>query len=754
MEASWYRRFYVYVVLWPVILLLSVFMNGCVKETQPLFQKADDSLNVGGGDASAMQLPTSPGQRFLCTQGTDREPTHDLVSTRKDIDLDTSNDRDEALYAPCSGIVYVHDQDPMRGFGNHANIDRGDGTYCVVAHCAMIALQNRTEVTIGQFLGYEGCTGNCTGDHVHVGLHRGDASRPAELGESIRATYLVADASQASGYRLLDSEQFRCGIRAAGDPINGDRYESVLQIALFHPDGTLVKTLGSPKVYVLINGERRWIQNEAVFHSLRLSFNDVVLISDQELACYREGSAIQDESLIDAVQDPSGTRWLIVGARSQNNRYRAPIHDRALSTLLASWGISIDVRALAQVPANHDYLVNWPSLNTFALLRDGSLVKQRGRPDVYVISKGVPMAVRDWKTYLLLGFQSRVILEVDQGDLAFLHGVVGDCRLMTSCLSHETVTMCGGNVNDGQDVNPEPASFNIAVVRDDPPEQEPEAVPEPPSSAQDDESVPSDLPVEPVPSDLDAGVHGEPQPVDASENQDPDAGVQPESKEPVPSDQTDEPDAAVPAREPDVAVQPHDEPDAVPAREPDGAVVVEIIVEHDSNDDPPQPQDVDPEPSQNELSLLCDDLACIIDADQDGRTETLVMADDIWRARALETLDAYVYGNGGCFDSVLTHRDLVASENDYYFIDFSRFRGPCDVQLSLISSMGTDGQLPNIDRSNWNWWQNAEFCHIANPLCELMVSNEPWENWLLALSWDPVRGLVANGNGFTLNAQL
>jgi hypothetical protein len=54
----------------------------------------------------------------------------------------------------------------------------------------------------------------------------------------------------------------------------------------------------------------------------------------------------------------------------------------------------------------------------------------------------------------------------------------------------------------------------------------------------------------------------------------------------------------------------------------------------------------------------------------------------------------------------------------------------------------------------WLWWQNAPFCSRGSDLCELMDNGTSWEEWLLAVRWDPVTGLDANGNGFTMNSQL
>ena len=162
------------------------------------------------------------------------------------------------------------------------------------------------EVVAGQLVGIEGCTGFCTGDHVHVGVHRGDAGQMAQVGESIPASYRIErDNNVVSGRDIV------CGIPA------GQTYVSALPVAHAHPDGTLVKTVGDARVYLLGNGLARHVVNEAVFLNSGFDFRDVVNVSDQELACYEAGSPITVASSVSVgLQD-----GMLVRERSQNDVY-------------------------------------------------------------------------------------------------------------------------------------------------------------------------------------------------------------------------------------------------------------------------------------------------------------------------------------------------------------------------------------------------------------------------------------------------
>jgi murein DD-endopeptidase MepM/ murein hydrolase activator NlpD len=53
------------------------------------------------------------------------------------------------------------------GYGNATIIDHGGGFSTLYGHQSRIAVSDGQTVSQGQIIGYEGCTGNCTGPHVH-----------------------------------------------------------------------------------------------------------------------------------------------------------------------------------------------------------------------------------------------------------------------------------------------------------------------------------------------------------------------------------------------------------------------------------------------------------------------------------------------------------------------------------------------------------------------------------------------------------
>lgn len=448
------------------ILALSTF-TAC--ESLTVSREEGAGSDYQGGGTFSIQLPFPAGVEKMCTQGAHGDFSHNATSTRYDIDLDTDNSIDEELFAPVSGVAYVHMESATSGFGYHVNIDQGDGTYVVIAHLSDIFIQDGDEVTAGSLIGYEGETGNASGDHVHLGLHEGDATLTADHGTSIPTTYWALNASEGTGASTIDSESFVCGIRSEGDPQDGDFYESDLGVNLWHPDGTLVKTPDNARVYVLEGGETRWIENETAFWGLKYDFDDVTLVSESELDCYGGGSDINGETLIDAAFDTEEELWLIVGDVSDSGRYRARVRGTGWEDVMSSWGLSYDTGNEPDTYGDtSSYMTNWSPSTGWVGLRDGTIVKESDASDVYIISGGFALPVKTWDVYLLMNYYPREILVVDGGVVGDLHEV-GNCASDQMCLDFEAVTTCGGGLelSDGPGEGGEQGDDDTTPTGDD-----------------------------------------------------------------------------------------------------------------------------------------------------------------------------------------------------------------------------------------------------------------------------------------------
>ena len=66
------------------------------------------------------------------------------------------------------------------GYGTVVLVDLGDGYTTLYAHLSRVGVRAGERVTAGTRLGLAGCTGSCTGTHLHFELHRdGQAVDPA-----------------------------------------------------------------------------------------------------------------------------------------------------------------------------------------------------------------------------------------------------------------------------------------------------------------------------------------------------------------------------------------------------------------------------------------------------------------------------------------------------------------------------------------------------------------------------------------------
>lgn len=63
------------------------------------------------------------------------------------------------------------------GYGCHVVVDHGNGFQTLYAHMSALSVSAGTAVSQGQQLGVMGCTGRCTGTHLHFEIHQGGGAQ-------------------------------------------------------------------------------------------------------------------------------------------------------------------------------------------------------------------------------------------------------------------------------------------------------------------------------------------------------------------------------------------------------------------------------------------------------------------------------------------------------------------------------------------------------------------------------------------------
>jgi murein DD-endopeptidase MepM/ murein hydrolase activator NlpD len=99
-------------------------------------------------------------------------------------------------------VIAVGPQTGFEGYGNVVEVALGDGYVALYAHLADWHVRTGRQVVTGQRLGTAGCTGSCTGTHLHFELrHDGEAVNPLRFFRK----------AQKSGVRRSASFCFRSG---------------------------------------------------------------------------------------------------------------------------------------------------------------------------------------------------------------------------------------------------------------------------------------------------------------------------------------------------------------------------------------------------------------------------------------------------------------------------------------------------------------------------------------------------------------
>lgn len=614
----------------------------------------------GGGDATVLQLPFAAGTSWRCTQGANGSYSHSYDSTMYGIDLDTPNGEAVEIYAPASGVARVHEESATSNFGYAVNIDVGNGYYVVLAHNSEIFVTDGQEVAAGTLIAYDGCTGACSGDHSHVGLMEGDASEMAQYGTSVDDSFYAMDTSlDDAAFGTIDAEDFVCGTS------DGHVYESALPVPAWHPNGSLVKVPDSPSVYLVQEGKARHVADEAAFWSYSLDFDDIALISDEELACLGSGDEIASSGSVEAGYGEDGNAWLIV-SDTDGSSWKQRLPGGAERDVMESWGLSGDLGMDATISQSE--LDDHATRSGTAPFRDGSVVKEQTASDVYVVSDGIALPVKDWDAYLLMGFANRQILTVSDGEVSDVMGNdVGSCSAGIWCLDAEAITTCGGGLDlgSGAEAGGEEIDTGGSTETDDEDDEDDEVVEEDTGTTEDTDADPS---------------------VDTAAD--------------ATGDDTDVPDAATDdtAAEPDPSTSSGSEAEA------------------------------------SDYVYLSDPYVCF--STTGFRTP-------------YDNADAYAVGYGDGLDWTLA-ADMRFAPDDvapgYVCVDTTDWAYD-DYQLTLLSSIQSDGTSATTYADTGDWWDNYAFCvdatdSVASDFC---VSQGGWD-YLVGFS-KSTSGLFANGDG-------
>lgn len=174
---------------------------------------------------------------------------------------------------------------------------------------------------------------------------------------------------EARGYKwenVITVEDSELNLYATGDPINT------------YPEGTLLKGSDN-KIYIIVDGKKRYITGPSIFTSLGYNWLDVVSVTDSHLTLYTNGVDISSTAThVDGalVKATGGSSIFLL----QNGKKRGIVSPQ----IFDAWGYKWNkVIAISQTEldtyANGDLIATYP---------DGTLLKNNSDSKVYLISGG------------------------------------------------------------------------------------------------------------------------------------------------------------------------------------------------------------------------------------------------------------------------------------------------------------------------------------------------------------------------------
>ncbi len=149
------------------------------------------------------------------------------------------------------------------------------------------------------------------------------------LQESTSKVYVLENGQKRWITSLLVFEdlgyQFSDVIKISDSELNGYTTGANIASSTTHPDGSLVTSNLTNKIYLIDSGQKRWILSRGVFES-RYFFKYVLAITDSKLNSYTNGSNVNypDGSLVKDLSDPSGKVYIVstaTGSSTQTKRH-------------------------------------------------------------------------------------------------------------------------------------------------------------------------------------------------------------------------------------------------------------------------------------------------------------------------------------------------------------------------------------------------------------------------------------------------
>ena len=122
--------------------------------------------------ARASSTPAAPASGYrLAWPSSQRRISTVFSPSHLGIDIDEFSAPNEPIHAAAAGTVVFAGGDPCCSYGLYVDVDHGNGLLTRYAHMSVVKVKVGQVVQQGDVLGNVGCTGKCTGNHIHFEVH-------------------------------------------------------------------------------------------------------------------------------------------------------------------------------------------------------------------------------------------------------------------------------------------------------------------------------------------------------------------------------------------------------------------------------------------------------------------------------------------------------------------------------------------------------------------------------------------------------
>ncbi|MBU1132390.1 putative metal-binding motif-containing protein [Patescibacteria group bacterium] len=179
----------------------------------------------------------------------------------------------------------------------------------------------------------------------------------------------------------------------------------------WHPNDSLIKVAGDPRVYLLIGGSAFWIFDEDVFNAHNFDWQRILTVSQRELSCYQYGGEISWEPYREVFQVNS--RIYLMERQSADSESCA-YYQFSSEFSFNTWKIPGALRNLAEPVARAEYY-NRCNFGGVLYSRAGTLIKPSfdlpgyGSGVIFFVTgNGELMPFDGWEVFNLMGYSRQV----------------------------------------------------------------------------------------------------------------------------------------------------------------------------------------------------------------------------------------------------------------------------------------------------------------------------------------------------------